>query len=61
MERTTSSSCTNWNRGSNPKMDGTTGSWSARLMGVTMSAPSTLANRRSETLTCGLSSAKSRT
>ena len=61
MDRTTSSSWTNCRRGSKPKIDGTTGSSSARLMGVTMSGPSTFENRSSVTFTCGLSRAKSRT
>ena len=57
----TSSSCTNWNRGSKPMIDGTIGSCSARVSGVSISEPITLENRRSVTFTCGLSSAKSRT
>ncbi len=58
--RTTSSSSTNCSSGSKPKMLGTSGSDSALEIGVTMSVPSTLAKRRRDTVTWGLSSAKSR-
>ena len=61
IERMTSSSWTNWNRGSNPKIPGTRGSCSNRLSGVSICAPITLENRSIATFTCGLSSAKSRT
>ena len=57
MARTTSSSCTNCIRGSKPKTAGTSGRFSARVMGVTMSDPSTLENRSVVTATWGLSSA----
>ncbi len=57
----TSCSWTNWTRGSKPKIDGTTGSWSNRVSGVSSSEPMTFENRMSATFTCGLSSAKSRT
>ena len=57
----TSCSCTNWNRGSNPKIDGTNGSFSSRVSGVSSSLPITFEKRMSATFTCGLSSAKSRT
>ena len=42
-------------------MRGTIGSESAFESGVRISEPSTLENRSIETVTCGLSSAKSRT
>jgi hypothetical protein len=61
MARTTSSSWTNWKRGSNPNMLGTSGSWRALARGVVMSGPSTLENRSIDTMTWGLSTAKSRT
>ena len=51
MARTTSSSCTNCTRGSKPNTAGTRGSASARVMGVTMSDPSTLEKRSVVTAT----------
>jgi hypothetical protein len=61
IERTTSASCTNWNRGSKPRIDGTSGSWSSLENGVSIVGPRTLLKRSSDTVTCGLSTAKSRT
>src|SRR5437764_600395 len=57
---TTSAWCTNCTRGSKPRISGTTGRRSASANGVSRSSPSTFVNRSSVTVTCGLSSAKSR-
>ena len=59
IARITSSSCTNWKRGSNPNSDGTSGIWRALASGVRMSVPSTFEKRSRATVTWGLSSAKS--
>ena len=59
--RTTSSSSTNWTSGSKPAMQGSSRRRRSWLIGVTMSVPSTLANRSTVTARWGLSSAKSRT
>ena len=61
MALITSSSCTNWKRGSKPNTDGTTGSRSALVRGVSMSSPITFEKRSNDTLMWGLSTAKSRT
>ncbi len=58
---TTSSSCVNWRRGSNPNSSGAAGIRNACANGVAMWSPSTFENRSTVTSTCGLSSAKSRT
>ena len=57
IARTTSVSCTNCTRGSNPNTQGTAGRPRARLMGVTMSSPSTFENRSMLTVVSGLSAA----
>ena len=50
-----------WNRGSKPKMDGTTGRFRRWVIGVRISGPTTLLKRSIDTVTWGLSTAKSRT